>query len=52
MTYAEIPPSDNPEEEAKTGLSGLSTWPKVYGAVVIVFLAVVVTMWGFEILYS
>jgi len=52
MTQSEIHPPDDPEEEARTGLAGLSTWPRVYGFVMVVFVGVVVVLWGFQVIYS
>lgn len=45
-------PNDQREEEARTGLSGLSTWRSVYVGVLVVFVVTVVAMWGFKLYYA
>lgn len=45
-------PNEHREEEARTGLNGLSTWRSVYVAVFGVFVVTVLVMWGFKLYYA
>lgn len=45
-------PVPDTEDEARTGLAWLSSWSAVYRVVLVVFVIVVLAMWGFEVYYG
>jgi hypothetical protein len=53
-TFAEhqAAPNEDAENESRTGMPGISTWRGVYRLVLVVFVLLVVAMWGFEVIYS
>ncbi|GAB5561801.1 MAG: hypothetical protein SynsKO_34480 [Synoicihabitans sp.] len=53
-TFAEhrAEPNAEAENEARTGVPGITTWRGIYLAVLGIFVVLVLVMWGFEIHYS
>ncbi len=52
-TFAEHRAEHNAEaeNEARTGVPGFGSWRGVYTAVMVIFVGLVLAMWGFEVFY-
>lgn len=51
MTAADSSPPHEPDAE-RTGLRLLPTWRGVYSAVLVIFVVLLLVMWGFERYYA